>query len=77
MGFLVNQTNFTHGEIDPRMISRSDLVIYRKSAQLLRNIVVIPTGGAKRRFGTKYLSNLGNLNDEIMFAEFIFDEDTT
>lgn len=74
---LVNQNDFTHGELDPRMLSKSNLQLYRKSGERLRNVVILPNGGAQRRPGTLYLANLGNLGDEIMFAEFIFSEDIT
>jgi len=74
---LVNQNDFTHGELDPRMLSKSNLPLFRKAGERLRNVVILPTGGAQRRFGTLYLENLGNLGDNIMFAEFIFSEDIT
>lgn len=74
---LINQNDFTHGELDPRMLSKSNLQLYRKAAERLRDVVVLPSGAAQRRPGTLYLADLGNLGDEVMFAEFIFSEDIT
>lgn len=77
MGVLINQNDFTHGELDPRMLSKSNLEIYRKSAQRLRDVVVTSMGNLQRRFGTLYIDDLGNQGDEIMFAEFVFNEEIT
>jgi hypothetical protein len=52
------QYSFTHGEISPQMIARGDLEIYRKCAKQLRNMLVIPQGGARRRFGLEYIADL-------------------
>ncbi len=61
MGGLVVQNNFTHGELSARLIARSDIGLYTKSAAKLRNVVVIPEGGVKRRFGTKFIYNLSSI----------------
>jgi hypothetical protein len=74
---LVNQNDFTHGEIDPRLLSKSNLALYGKSAQKLRNIFVTPMGAAQRRAGTLYKADLGSVGDEIMYAEFIYNDEIT
>lgn len=48
------QSNFSHGELDPKLFARPDVDVYFKGAQKLRNVLSIPQGGAKRRFGTKF-----------------------
>jgi len=73
---LVNQNDFSHGELEPRMLSKSNLDLYRKAAERLRNVIVLPTGGVQRRFGTLFLEDRGTATDEIMLAEFIYNEDT-
>lgn len=53
--FRFDQNSFTHGEADPRMYARSDWENYYKSAKFIRNLLVIPQGGAQRRWGTKFV----------------------
>ncbi|KKN70256.1 hypothetical protein LCGC14_0432810 [marine sediment metagenome] len=77
MGVLVNQNDFTHGELGPRMLARTDLAIYMKGAQKLRNMVVIPQGGAKRRFGTKYITTITANANQYMLGEFIYDDNNS
>ncbi|GAF92682.1 unnamed protein product, partial [marine sediment metagenome] len=66
-----------HGEISPQMIARSDLEIYRKCAKRMRNLVVIPQGGARRRFGLDYIADLTGEagSDEYMLGWFQVSED--
>ena len=50
------QTDFTSGELDPRLLGRTDLGTYENGAARLENIVVETTGGAKRRPGMTYIA---------------------
>ncbi len=50
------QTDFTSGELDPRLLGRTDLRTYENGASRLENVVVETTGGAKRRPGTAYIA---------------------
>lgn len=72
MGFLLTQSDFTHGELDRRLFSRFDLAVYNKSAQQLRNVVVIPQGGARRRFGSVFVKAITQNTDRYMLTEFQF-----
>lgn len=45
-------TNFTGGEISPRLYGRPDLAKYADSAKVLRDVVVLQHGGVRRRPGT-------------------------
>jgi len=75
MAFLLNQNSFAHGEFANRLIARNDLDIYHKAAWRLRNLVVIPQGGAKKRFGTKYIDTLVGLTEnQYMLIPFEYDE---
>ena len=55
------QSNFSLGELDQRLIARADFAGYFKGAQKLENIIVIPQGGAKRRFGFKFAFEVTDL----------------
>jgi hypothetical protein len=52
------QTSFTAGELDPRLASRIDVSRYYAGAQLLRNVLVLPQGGVRRRPGTRHIGTL-------------------
>jgi hypothetical protein len=53
---FLTQTNFTAGELDPRLLGRTDLKSFENGAAKLRNVVVDTTGGARRRPGTAYVT---------------------
>lgn len=50
--FTLNQTNFTAGEISPRMLGRTDIARYQNGAMLMENCWPVVHGGAVRRYGT-------------------------
>lgn len=50
------QTDFTSGELDPRLLGRTDLRTYENGAARLENVVVETTGGARRRPGMAYIA---------------------
>lgn len=52
------QNNFTSGELDPRLRSRTDIAQYQSGLTTARNVSIQPQGGAKRRPGTKYIATL-------------------
>jgi len=49
------KTNFTAGEIAPRVLGRGDLRGYENGAAKLRNVIIHPTGGVSRRPGLRYI----------------------
>ena len=49
------QTNFTSGELDPRLLGRSDLRSQENGAAKLQNVFVETTGGVRRRSGMAHL----------------------
>jgi hypothetical protein len=53
------QTNFTAGELDPRLVAQTRLKAYYNGAELMRNVLVIPQGGFKRRPGLQLTFALG------------------
>ena len=52
------QTNFTSGELDPKLRARIDLQQYYNGLEQAQNIIIQPQGGFVRRNGTKYLAEL-------------------
>src|SRR6056297_2971660 len=53
-----SQTNFTSGEIDPKLRARIDLRQYYNGLETGRNIVIQPQGGMQRRDGTRFIAEL-------------------
>lgn len=51
-----NQTNFSAGEITPRMLGRIDVARYANGAELIENGIVSIHGGVVRRSGTRFLA---------------------
>lgn len=56
MKAVVNQTNFTAGELSPRMKGRGDVARYQNGAETIENGIVVVHGGVVRRQGTRYLA---------------------
>jgi hypothetical protein len=52
----VIQTNFTAGEITPRMKGRVDVARYQTGADVIENGIPVVHGGVDRRDGTRYLA---------------------
>ena len=52
------QTNFTRGEISPRLIGQVDLSAYKNSVETLENMTVFPQGGTTRRGGTRFVTEV-------------------
>lgn len=51
MGLWTAQTSFTRGELDPRLVGRTDLESFYKGAFELTNVLSIPQGGVEKRPG--------------------------
>jgi hypothetical protein len=64
------QTNFTAGELSPLIAARADTAVYQNGAATLRNVRVLYQGGARTRFGTRWLANLPQSPAKL--AEFVF-----
>lgn len=50
------QTNFTAGEISPRLLGRSDLNKFQNGLDEASNVILYPHGMVSRRPGTKYVA---------------------
>lgn len=52
------QTNFTAGELTPKLAGQVDFKKYNNGVELLENMTVFPQGGATRRYGTKFVAEV-------------------
>jgi len=52
------QATFSRGELDPELIYRSDLELFRSSLAECENFITLKRGGLRRRGGTKFLGEL-------------------
>lgn len=66
------QTNFTAGELTPRLDGRPDLAKYYNGAATLENVFVFPQGGVSRRPGTRYAGAVKTSADPTRIFPFIF-----
>lgn len=68
----VIQTNFTAGEISPRLLGRVDVSKYANSAKTMENAYPLVHGGAKRRPGLKWAASAKNHDKLARLIPFIF-----
>ena len=52
-------SNFTRGELDPRLVGRKDIAAYYAGAQTAKNVMPLVQGGLRRRNGTEFLYESG------------------
>jgi hypothetical protein len=65
-------TNFTAGELSPRLDGRTDLTKYFNGSKTLQNMVVHPHGGASRRPGTKFIHEVKSSSAKTRLIPFEF-----
>ena len=68
------RTNFSSGELSPRMSSRIDMAAYENGAKQVRNLRQLVQGGLTRRPGTKHIAKLSHTN-AVQTASFLFNID--
>ena len=66
------QTNFTAGEISPRMLGRVDLARYQNAAQIMENCWPVVHGGAVRRYGTLHCSPCKYADRKAVLVPYVF-----
>mgnify|MGYP003649588819 CR=1 FL=1 len=67
-----NQTNFTAGEVSPRIFGRVDLKKYANGASLLENSMILMHGGAMRRSGTRFVKEVKDSSKTTRLKNFEF-----
>lgn len=70
----VVQTNFTSGEVSPHLYGRVDINKYFNGARKLRNMIVMPQGGAFRRPGTLFTAETKTSSKRSIIRPFKFSE---
>jgi len=70
-------TNFTAGEISPRLAGRVDLSKYFNGCRILENFHVHPHGGATRRSGFRFVAEAVNSNKPVLLIPFEFNVEQT
>lgn len=68
----VIQSNFTAGEISPRLYGRIDIAKYQNAAKTMRNVVPVQHGGAVRREGGKYVAEVKDSSSITRLIPFIY-----
>jgi len=66
------QTNFTAGELSPRLEGRPDLASYFNGARQVQNAVIWPQGGFTRRFGTRKVQEVKDSTQNAYLMPFQF-----
>lgn len=65
-------TNFTAGEISPRLMGRIDIAQYYNAAKTLYNMILHPQGGVTRRAGTHFVQEVKNSASSTILLPFEF-----
>ena len=68
----VQLTNFTGGELSPRLDGRNDLTKYPTGCKTLENFVVFPHGSAARRSGTQFVAEVKDSSKKTRLIPFEF-----
>ena len=68
----VQLTNFTGGELSPRLDGRNDLAKYASGCSTLENLVVYPHGSAARRPGTNFVAAVKDSTKKTRLIPFEF-----
>jgi len=67
------QNSFTSGELDPKLLARTDIKQYDSGLTTALNVVVLPQGGVKRRAGLKFITELDSAaSDGVRLVSFEF-----
>ena len=70
-------TNFTAGELSPRLDARTDVSKYFNGCKKLQNFLVHPHGGATRRPGTQFVREVKNSAHAARLIPFEFNVEQT
>ncbi len=67
-----NQTNFTSGELSPRLQGRVDVEKYFNGADQIQNFIVLPFGGIERTPGTRFVGEVRDSSEAARLIPFSF-----
>ena len=68
----VELTNFTGGELSPRLDGRTDLTKYTSGCATLENLIVYPHGSAARRPGSTFVAEVADSDNKTRLIPFEF-----
>jgi hypothetical protein len=68
------QTNFSAGELSPRLYGRVDLAKYNDSVKLARDVVLLQHGGARGRPGTVFVGEVKDSAAPTRIIPFVFSQ---
>ena len=68
----VQLTNFTGGELSPRLDGRNDIAKYNSGCKTLENMIVYPHGSASRRSGTQFVAEVKDSTKKTRLIAFEF-----
>jgi len=66
------QSNFTAGELTPKLAGQIDFKKYANGLETLQNMTVFPQGGAARRYGTRFVGPVKNHSQNVRLIPFEF-----
>lgn len=72
MKTTVMQTNFTAGEMSPRLYGRVDIERYANGAKTLENVICLVHGGVIGRYGTRYMAATKTHAKASILVPFVF-----
>ena len=70
-------TNFTAGELSPRLDGRNDLAKYSAGCAIVENMVIYPHGAAARRPGTQFVASVKTPANKTRIIPFEFNTEQT
>lgn len=68
------QTNFTAGELSPKLYGRTDISRYQNGAKTMRDMLPEVHGGARRRDGSEYLGEVKDSTKRVRLIPFVSSE---
>ena len=66
------QTNFTAGELTPKLAGQVDFKKYNNGVEEMQNMTVFPQGGATRRYGSRFVAEVKDSSKSTRLIPFEF-----
>lgn len=76
MGFTLQgfQTNFTAGELTPKLLGHTDINKYKNGLKTAQNVICLPHGPVAKRNGTQFLSEIKDSSNPARLLKFQFNQ---
>jgi len=69
------QSNFTVGEISPKVLGNFELENYKQGLNKAENVIIEPYGGVRRRGGTEYVATVKDSSKDTIVQEFKYKDE--